>query len=116
MSAMATGKRAGARQRRRFRPELLVLALGMTAALVAWGYLVWAAIDFGTTAREGDDQAWWYLGVAALGAVVCLFLALVLLARISRALGITRAPEPRSSPDAASPDAPSAPGGRRAAR
>ena len=33
---------------------LLLLALGITAAVVAWGYLVYLAIDFGTTARNGD--------------------------------------------------------------
>ncbi|GAA5145855.1 hypothetical protein GCM10023340_15860 [Nocardioides marinquilinus] len=109
---MAGGKRAGARPKRRLRPGLLVLALGVTAAVVAWGYLVLAAIDFGATARGGDDDAWWFLGLASLGAVACLFLALLLLARIARAIGLTRPPE---RDDAAS-STPSAPGGRRAAR
>jgi RsiW-degrading membrane proteinase PrsW (M82 family) len=106
---VATGKRAGARAKRTFRPVLLGLAVGVTVALVAWGYLVWAAIDFGAAARNGDETAWWFLGLAASGAMVCLFLALVLVARISRALGITRAPEQRTAP-------PPTPGGRRSSR
>ncbi|MDO9457261.1 hypothetical protein [Nocardioides sp.] len=108
---MAQGKRAGARPKRRFRPILLGLALGVTAAVVAWGYLVLAAIDFGTSARDGDETAWWFLAIAAVGAVLCLFLALVLVARIGRALGVTRAPT--SDAPSAAPDEP---GGRRAAR
>ena len=46
---------------------LLLLALGITAAVVAWGYLVYLAIDFGTSgprrrrrrlvdARAADDR------------------------------------------------------------
>lgn len=94
---VTAGKRAGARRRRQLRPALLALPLGATAATVAWGYLVLAAIDSGTSAREGDPSAWWLLGLSALGAVACLSLALVLLARATRALGLTRAPGPRRS-------------------
>jgi hypothetical protein len=36
-------------------PSVLLLALGITAAVVAWGYLVYLAIDFGTAARDGGD-------------------------------------------------------------
>jgi len=90
---------------------LFVLALGVTLAVVAWGYLVYAAIDFGTDARSGDQQAWWFLGLASVGAIACLFLGLVLISRITRALGITRAPDPRPRRD---PDVPA--GGRRASR
>lgn len=89
---MAQGKRVGERRKRRFRPVLLVLALGVTGSLVAWGYLVLAAIDFGTSAREGDSAAWGFLALASVGAVACLFLGLVLIARISRSLGITSPP------------------------
>ncbi len=121
----------GARQRRRFRPGLLGLALGVTFAVVAWGYLVYAAIDFGRTARAGDSTAWWFLALAALGAVACLFLGLVLVARMARALGLTRGPEPRRPRQArrptrvaplappappTAPPAPPASRGRRAAR
>ena len=69
----------------------------MTLAVVAWGYLVFAAIDFGSSARGGQVVAWWLLAVASLGAVACLFVALILMARISRRLGITRRPERRPS-------------------
>jgi len=57
-------------------------AAGVTLAIVAWGYLVWLAIDFGRTARNGDSEAWWMLGLAALGAVACLFVALLMVARL----------------------------------
>ncbi len=97
---MAQGKRAGSRPKRRLRPALFLLALGVTLAVVAWGYLVYAAIDFGADARAGDQQAWWFLGLASVGAIACLFLGLVLIARITRTLGITRAPEkPQRDPN-----------------
>jgi len=86
------------------------LAAGITLALVAWGYLVWAAIDFGADARGGDSQAWWLLGLACLGAVACLFVALMLLARLGRALGLVAGPAER--PD----KPPRVSGGKRAAR
>ncbi len=97
---------------------LLGLALGVTACVVAWGYLVYAAIDFGTTARGGDGTAWWFLALAAVGAMLCLFLGLVLVARIAQALGITRPPQDgvASPSPSTSPTRPSQPGGRRAAR
>ncbi len=121
---VARGKRAGARPKRRFRPALLLLAIGITACVVAWGYLVYAAIDFGRTAREGDSEAWQWLGVAGVGAVACLFVGLMLVARLSRAIGLTRAPEPRALKAAEDLDEPRSsgssssrpPGGRRAAR
>ena len=109
---MSSGKRAGSRQKRGFRPSLLVLALAITLCVVAWGYLVYAAIDFGSAARqEEDDAAWFYLAVAAVGAVACLFLGFMLVARFSRAIGLTAAPAPRPKRDAAVPK-----GGKRAAR
>jgi hypothetical protein len=117
---VTAGKRAGSRRgpraRRSFRPGLLLLALGITLSVVAWGYLVYAAIDFGSTARGGDSQAWWFLGLASLGAVACLFFGLMLVARLLRGLGITRAPEPPDSPEGESPEQPRPIGGRRAAR
>lgn len=91
------------------RPVLLALALGVTACVVAWGYLVLAAIDFGSSARSGDGAAWWFLVLAATGAVLCLFLGLVLVARAGRELGITRPPDDDGT-------GPSTPGGRRASR
>lgn len=110
--AMSGGKRAGVRQKQGFRPVLLVLALGITLCVVAWGYLVYAAIDFGSTARlDGDSRAWFYLGVAAVGAVACLFLGFMLVARFSRAIGFTSSPEPKQKRDPGAPK-----GGKRAAR
>lgn len=119
MAPMATGKRAGSRRgakpKRGFQPALLALALGVTASVVAWGYLVYAAIDFGSEARGGESQAWLFLGLASVGAVACLFLGLILIARLLRRLGITQAPPPRETAEAVEPPATST-GGHRAAR
>lgn len=107
-----SGKRAGEREKASFRPVLLVLALGVTLCVVAWGYLVYAAIDFGSAARQdGESEAWVFLGIAAIGAGACLFLGFMLVARLSRALGITTPPEPKPKRDPAVPK-----GGKRAAR
>lgn len=104
------GSRRGTRKPSTFRPQVLALAAAVTLSVVAWGYLVYLAIDFGTSARGGESSAWWLLGVASLGAVFCLFLALVLIARLLRALGLTTQPEERPE------EPPPTPGGRRAAR
>jgi hypothetical protein len=104
-----SGKRVGARRASTpttpWRPALLH-ALAITAAVVAWGYLVWLAIDFGASARTGDSGAWWLLALATLGAVACLFAGLLLGVRLSRALGVTQ--DPGAPPRAV--------GGRRASR
>jgi hypothetical protein len=98
------GKRAGSRRapkkKAALRPGLLGLAAGVTLAVVAWGYLVYAAIDFGASARGGDQNAWWFLGLASLGAVACLFIGLMLVSRLLRRLGITSGPAapPRPMP------------------
>ena len=92
----------------RSRATLLVLALGVTLAVVAWGYLVYAAIDFGSQARGGDGKAWAFLGLASLGAVACLFAGLLLVARLLRMLGVIKSEEPPPPPRPA--------GGKRAAR
>lgn len=92
------GKRAGSRRAAKkksaLRPGLLGLAAGVTLAVVAWGYLVYAAIDFGASARGGDQEAWYFLALASLGAVACLFIGLMLVSRLLRRLGITSAPAP----------------------
>lgn len=112
MTAVSSGKHGGARQKQGFRPVLLLLAVGITLCVVAWGYLVYAAIDFGSEARhDGNSAAWGFLAVAAVGAVACLFLGFMLVARFSRALGFTHAPEPRPKRDPSVPK-----GGKRAAR
>ena len=109
---MAGGKRAGARPKRRFRPALLGLAVAITACVVAWGYLVYAAIDFGAAARrDGSAADWFFLVLASIGAIACLFLGLMLVVRVSRALGITHAPVPVPQRD---PNAPK--GGKRSSR
>lgn len=94
---MAQGRRVGPRKKKSasFRPTALLLALGITLGVGAWGYLVKAAIDFGIQARNGTGGAWTYLGLACLGAVACLFIGLLLVARLLRTLGITSSPEPR---------------------
>jgi hypothetical protein len=94
---------------------LLLLAVGVTFAVVAWGYLVKAAIDFGATARGGDQDAWLFLGLASFGAVACLFIGLMLVSRVLRRLGLTN---PSSSAPSTPPEIPQARpvGGRRAAR
>jgi hypothetical protein len=100
------GKRAAAVPRRRPGRSVLGYAVGITLAVVAWGYLVWAAVDFGSTARGGDGRAWWLLALAAVGAVACLFAGLLLVARLTRAMG--------GGPKTAAP--PRGVGGKRAAR
>ena len=90
MAQQSGGKRRGARKAapppRTFRKDVFALALATTVAVVAWGYLVYAAIDFGTDARGGEGRAWAFLALAAVGAAACLFAALMLLARTFRAL------------------------------
>jgi RsiW-degrading membrane proteinase PrsW (M82 family) len=93
----------------RSRSRLLALALAVTLSVVAWGYLVYAAIDFGSEARGGESRAWWFLGLASLGAVACLFVGLLLVARVMRMLGVSKGPE-------GPPPPPRPVGGKRAAR
>ena len=89
---------------------MLGYAAAITLLVVAWGYLVYVAIDFGTSARAGNSGAWWLLGLASLGAVACLFAGLMLLARLVR---LPTTP-PAGTDDVAA--RPRVPGGRRAAR
>ncbi len=84
----------------------------MTLCVIAWGYLVYAAIDFGTAARGGSgSSAWAFMGLASLGAIACLFVGLLLITRLTAALGIRRDDDGYEPPDVPHP-----PGGRRAAR
>jgi hypothetical protein len=100
------GKHSGERVEptRAPRGRLLVLALGITATLVAWGFLVWEAINFGSQARDGETLAWVFLALATIGAAACLFLTLILGARVLATLR------------GQAPPRPIVPGGRRAAR
>ncbi|WP_160009504.1 hypothetical protein [Nocardioides sp. AX2bis] len=86
MGGKRAGSRRGPRPKQRISPALLGLALGVTLLVVAWGYLVFAAIDFGAEARGGRGEAWWFLALASMGAVACLFAGLMMVARILRLL------------------------------
>lgn len=72
--------------RQRLRKRLLVLALGITATLVAWGVLVYAAVQFGRDARTGAPAAWVFLALSTLGAAACLFVTLILGVRVADVL------------------------------
>lgn len=116
MTFVSTGKRAGSRRAapapRKLNRSALLIGAAITVCVIAWGYLVYAAIDFGTAARAGSGgTAWLFMGLACLGAIACLFVGLLLVARMMRALGIT-APPPSSSSD----ETPRPAGGKRAAR
>lgn len=104
------GSRKGSRPPRTLNKAALALGAAITLCVVAWGYLVYAAIDFGTAARGGSGGSTWaFMALACLGAIACLFVGLLLVARLMRVLGITEAPP--------SDDAPPRPvGGKRAAR
>ena len=114
MIPVSTGKRAGSRKGtpapRTVNRGALLIGAAITLCVVAWGYLVYAAVDFGTAARGGSgSSAWLLMGLASLGAIACLFVGLLLVVRLMRALGITETPE---RPD----KTPRVPGGKRAAR
>jgi hypothetical protein len=100
------GKHSGERTEQEPLPRrrLLTLTLGITATVVAWGFLVWAAIDFGSQARGGQTPAWFFLALATIGATACLFVTLILGNKVLETL------RTRSEPP------PVVPGGRRAAR
>jgi hypothetical protein len=106
-----TGERSAARRYDGGGPSRrssLLLALGVTATLVAWGVLVLAAIDFGREARSGEPAAWAFLALTTVGAAACLFVTLLLGARLQTLL---------KGRDPARPTTPARlPGGRRAAR
>jgi hypothetical protein len=103
------GSRRGARAPRTLNRAALAIGAAITLCVVAWGYLVYAAIDFGTAARGGNSSAWTFMALACLGAIACLFVGLLLVARLLRALGITEAPDKPERPART-------PGGKRAAR
>lgn len=82
------GARRGEKRKRPFDARLAAYAVASVLLVVAWVFLVRAAIDFGREARGGDGPAWAFLGVASVGAVACLFLSLMLGTLILRRLGI----------------------------
>lgn len=94
---------------------MLGYAGGITLCVIAWGYLVYMAIDFGSSARTGSGGAWLLLILAAIGAAACLFIGLMLVARLGSAMGLTPTPTPGG--DSTPEEPPTRPtGGRRAAR
>ena len=76
-------------------PSVIAMAFGAVLAALAWVYLVRSAIDFGLLARNGRGEAWVFTGAASLGAVVCALLAMVLVARVLRAVGVISDYQPR---------------------
>ena len=96
--------------------KILLLALGVTATLVAWGVLVYAAIDFGQEARSGEPAAWVLLAITTLGAAACLVVTLILGARVLPLFqqGTSTTTTPTASTTPARPARP--PGGHRAVR
>jgi hypothetical protein len=68
---------------------LVGLVVGSLACVVAWFFLVKAAIDFGRAAAGGQSLAWGFTVVATLGAIGCLLLMFVLVARMLRRLGFS---------------------------
>lgn len=90
MASVSSGKRVAISERKpHVLPRLLGLATAITACLLAWGYLVYIAIDFGAEARRGgDDGAWILLLVAGVGAVACLFLGFLLVTRLLQTIGL----------------------------
>lgn len=79
-------------------PGLGLAALGGGAVLTgaAWVYLVGAAVDFGVLAVRGEGGlAWVFTLGASFGAVVCLALMLILVARALRELGYVSDYTPR---------------------
>jgi hypothetical protein len=68
--------------------RLALPVAGALLAAAAWVFLVRAAIDFGRTARVDGDASKWLLTVgASIGAVLCLLLAFVLVARARAGAG-----------------------------
>ena len=104
-----------ARKAVRLDSSLILPAAGVTFCVIAWGYLVSAAIDFGSEARSGQGEAWVYLAIACLGAAACLFAGLMMGAHVLSALGLTRSRPRHPEPVEPVPPPPVA-GGRRARR
>lgn len=86
------GKHSGARRAARTPSSAgrkrWLLAGGCVLLVIAWIVLVRAAISFGRTARGGDASAWFFLAVASLGAIACLFAGLLVGTRLLVALGV----------------------------
>ena len=88
-----------------------LLSAGVTGTVIAWGLLVLAAIDFGGKARDGEPGNWWFLALATIGAMACMFLAILLASRLQAEI---RGQGPPTRPRTASRGGKH--GGKRAAR
>lgn len=95
-----SGKRAAGKASVAIPRRAYLLGAGVIASVVAWAALVWLAISFGGSARSGESNAWGFLALAAVGAVACLFLGLMLGARLLEKLGLitARGPQQPSHP------------------
>jgi fatty acid desaturase len=93
-----TGERADASSsgERPPRRRVLLLSLFVTVTLVAWGVLVFAAIDLGREARSGESTAWTFLILAAVGAAACLFVTMILGGRLLAVMRGRELTPPRS--------------------
>jgi hypothetical protein len=85
------GSRRGAKPKPRLQPIALVMAAGITGAVIAWGYLVYQSILHGQAIRGGASSEWQLTLGYGVGAVACLFVGFMLIARLLRRLGLTRA-------------------------
>ena len=90
---MASGKRRAARHSHaglHLGPlsRLGATVLAMVIGGFAWWYLVRAAIAFGRVARAGEQGAWMFTASAAIGAMLCLLLVIVLASRVLVTLGL----------------------------
>ncbi len=68
------------------RVRAALLSAAVTCTVIAWGLLVFAAIDFGGKARDGEPGNWWFLALATVGAMACMFLAILLGSRLQSEL------------------------------
>jgi len=59
-----------------------LLSVATTCTAIAWGLLVVAAIDFGAKARGGEPGNWWFVALATIGAMACMFLSILLAIRL----------------------------------
>lgn len=90
------GSRRATAKKSRIDPVFLLLSLAVTVLVVAWGYLVKAAIDFGSEGRGGESSAWLFLALACAGAAGCLFIGLILIAKLLALVGVL--PETATGP------------------
>lgn len=92
--APVSGKRAAGKASVAIPRRVYLLGASVIGSVVAWGALVWLAISFGGSARSGESNAWTFLALAAVGAVACLFLGLMLGARLLESLGLLESRRP----------------------